>query len=140
MTKLYATLELQGDMFPPSEAERLTGLSMIHKVEPGEIVKRGRYKGQPSPYGAASLAVPEAVAEKEKLEWLLDAALKYVGTFRRIGTDRLYIHASYAFDGQCNLAYSTSELRKLAELDLDFTVSCYLDESQFDAATPAAAG
>ena len=134
------TLELQGDTFSPSEAERLTGLSLVRKVEPGEIGERGRYRGQPTPYGAAALAVPEAVPEEQKLEWLLTVALEHLSTFRRLGADEPEVYATYAYDAQCNLSYSSSELEKLARLSLPFCVSCYRDESQFEQAVPTVAG
>lgn len=130
------TLELQGDTFSPSEAERLTGLSLVRKVEPGELGKCGRHRGQPTPYGAAALAVPEAVPEGQKLEWLLATALEHLSTFQRLGADDPEVYAAYAFDAQCNLSYTPSELDKLARLGLPFSVSCYRDESQFEQAVP----
>ena len=131
MTKLQVTLELQGDAFSPSAAERLTGLALVRKVEPDQIGERGRYRNKPTPYGAAALEAPDALPERDKLNWLLDTAMVAVGALRELGAISIGVSATYAHDGQCNLEYSPAELEKLSALGLPFSVSCYRDESQF---------
>ncbi len=127
----HAYIVLQGDRFSPSEAERVTGLKLSDKREPGQIGQRGRYRGQPLPYGAASLDAPEDVSPPEKLVWVLDAATPHIALLRDLGADRAEVWIVEHFGGQMNMEYEPEELEKLARLGLPLCVACYEVEQQF---------
>ena len=59
ITRESITVKITGDTFSPSEAERVTGLSLSDTIEPGGFASRGRYKDQPSPFGYANLRAPD---------------------------------------------------------------------------------
>ena len=131
MTKACAYILLVGDAFSPEKAERETGLTFQQKNEPGEIGTRGRYKGQPTPFGWAMLKPPEEGDETRQFEWLFNAALPHIETLRRLGATDGKLHITYAYDTQCNLGYEPELMAKLARLGLAFTISCYRDEEAF---------
>lgn len=128
ITKQAISLEMNGETFSPSEARLLTGLSFTRMNDPGGIGTRGRYKGMPVPYGMCALEVPADIPAAKRLTWLLDAALPHMGTLRRLGATEMYVSIGYFWRDQCNLAYSSEELTKLARLGIDLCVSCYEEE------------
>lgn len=120
-----------GEHFSPSAAERATGLVLLDKREPGHIGRWGRYQGKPIPYGIASLDAPKSVPRSEKLLWVLEAAEPHAETLRDLGADRSEVWIVEHFDAQINMAYTPSELKKLARLGLPLCVSGYEVEQEF---------
>ena len=141
ITRESISIKITGDSFSPSEAERATGLSLSHAIEPGEIAPRGRYKGQPSPHGYANLSAPAETPEDGKLAALLDSFLPHVETFRQLGADDIVVYAGYFYEAQCNLTFWPDAMAKLGELGVPFWVSCYGDDAPSTVAVePATAG
>ena len=117
-------LQLQGETFSPAAAEREAGLSFTEKNERGEIGTRGRYAGQPLPFGAATLWAPSEIDPSERLDWILDAVLPHLDTLRSLGGMQGWLHSNVYFDTQCNLEYQPEQLQKLAKLGITYTVCC----------------
>lgn len=130
--RTHAYIDFMGEMFSPAEAERLTGLLLVDKHEPGHIARYGKNRGKPVPYGTAVLSAPEDVSRSEKLDWVLDAALPHAATFRQLGADRSQIWIVEHFDSQINMAYSPAELEKLSRLGLTLCVSGYEVEQKMN--------
>jgi hypothetical protein len=135
ITRELVSLELLGDAFSPAEAQRRTGLPLARSVEPGAIGERGRYKGLPTPHGAAALEPPEGLAPERRLTWVLDAASPHMAALRELGVTEAYVSVGYFWRDQCNLAYSPEELERLSRLGVALWVSCYEEERE-----PAVAG
>jgi len=108
------------------EAERRTGLSLTQKQEPGQIGTRGRYKGEPLPYGAASLEASEAMLWQERWSLLLGQLAEHIETFRACGAEDVHLSHGYFYEGQCNLEFSPEALRQVADLGIPFCISCYM--------------
>ena len=133
----FVYIALQGDRFSPAEAEQATGLKLSDKKEVGQLGDRGRYKGQPVPYGAARLIAPEDVLPYEKLTWVLDAALPHIAALRKLGAERAEVWIVEHFDGQMNMSYEPAELEKLARLGFPLCVSCYEVEQRLGHEMPS---
>lgn len=133
VTKLmFASAVVFGDGFSPAEAEQATGLRFNEVHERGRVYhERGRFKGEPWPFGHAVLEPPPEVEGDEKLSWLLSAVLPHAETLRHLGVTYGKVHVAYAHDGQCNLDYEPSVVAELARLGWNFCVSCYEDEDEF---------
>lgn len=127
----HAYINFLGERFSPEAAERATGLILLDKREPGHIGQRGRYRGKPVPYGVATLDAPRNVHRGDKLSWVLDTALPHIDTFRDLGADRSEVWVVEHFDAQINMAYTPSELGKLARVGLPLCVSGYEVEQSF---------
>lgn len=129
MIRVYASCILSGDTFSPRLAEQITGLRFSAKNEPGEIGTRGRYKGQPRPYGAAVLEAPfDSVTKPESVmpeEWVADALGLHIETFRSCGAMWIELDLNITWQDQCNLAFDAAFLQKLGKLNIDLSISCY---------------
>ena len=130
ITRESISIKITGDTFSPSEAERVTGLSLSRTIEPGEIAPRGRYKGRPSPHGYANLSAPDEPPEDGKLAALLGSFLLHVETLRQLGADDIVVYAGYFYDAQCNLTFWPDAMAKLGELGVPLWVSCYEDSDE----------
>jgi hypothetical protein len=130
--RTHVYISLSGERFSPAEAERVTGLVLLDKREPGHIGRYGRYRGKPVPYGAASLDAPKRIPPSEKLTWVLDLALPHIETLRALGVDQAEVWILEHFGSQINMAYRPEELEKLARLGLPLCVSGYETEQRFD--------
>lgn len=78
-----------GEKFSPNTVEQLTGVSLINKIEIGEISDKGRNKGKPSAYGKAELCPPAECKDKEDygLLWIAEILYKHVDVFRSYGSE-----------------------------------------------------
>jgi len=56
-------IRLEGSKFSPKKLKAITNLPVEILAEKGEIAKKGRYKGKPSPYGIALIPVNESSKE-----------------------------------------------------------------------------
>lgn len=54
-TKTYIDIQFKGNGFSPKKLKKLTALPLEILVESGEIAKKGRHKGEKSPFGIALL-------------------------------------------------------------------------------------
>jgi hypothetical protein len=125
MVELFPYLMLWGECFSPRRAEELTGLTLSKKDEPGEIALRGRYKGQPRPYGAAEIEVPREIASARRLLWLLELSSLHLESLRKSGASTCHVHVDVRYWDQCNLEFEPEEVGRIAALGLAFTISCY---------------
>lgn len=53
----YIDIQFAGENFSPNKLKKLTNLPLEILVETGDIAKKGRYKGKPSPFGLALLKI-----------------------------------------------------------------------------------
>ena len=135
MVKLVeASFSVQGDSLSPAAVEDATGFIFGEKDKrtPGEIGTRGRYKGQPNPYGSVTLFAPGDVPDEDKLLWLVDAVEPHADTLRQLGATDGSLYVTYAYEAQCNLAFDPVLLGRIAGLGFDFWVSCYDDPGAFE--------
>ncbi|GAB5536571.1 MAG: hypothetical protein Rubg2KO_28200 [Rubricoccaceae bacterium] len=130
----HVHLDLMGGDFSPSKAEQATGVTLHKKREVGDIGERGRYRGQPIPYGSATLDAPLSVNRGDKLSWVLGAALQHIETFRQLGADNIKVWIVEYFEpgGQMNMAYRPDELAKLGRLGVPLWVSGYETEQDLE--------
>ena len=140
MVELLPSLDFWGEQFSPKKAEAVTGLALSRKNEPGDIGDTGRYRGQPIPYGAASLETPETIGVSRRLTWLLECVAPHVETLRRLGAELVRLHVEVRYQGQCNLEFSPGEVAGIAALRVAFTISCWdCTEEGGSSAEPGAA-
>jgi len=130
-------LHLQGTAFSPAAAERQTGLSFAEKNELGDLGTRGRYPGQPLPFGSATFSAPPGVVASERLDWILDAVLPHLEMLRGLGAIEGWLHSTVYYDVQCNLAYRPDQLRRLAQLGIPYTLSCVHAPGMFGPRPPS---
>jgi hypothetical protein len=98
-----AAIELHGETFSPKAAEAATGLKLSDKVEPGQLDVRGRYAGQPIPYGKASLSLPAGDAsDLINLDLLLQNTPEesVIQAFKRAGATSIVLHVDADGDGR----------------------------------------
>lgn len=129
MLNIYVDCNLWGERFSPGAVERETGIVFDRKNERGDIGTIGRYRGQPLPYGGATLVLREG---GERGEMVPPKAIRLIARnldiFRQAGATEIQIDVVVAYGGQCNLQMSPGLLRDLAALGIPFTLSCYEDE------------
>lgn len=126
MVQLTYWFHASGDAFSPADAESRCGVRFSRKAERGEIAERGRYRGQPCPYGWGDLCSSESEIDA----FLRDTALLAAASAACGATD-CSIHIDVAFDAQCNLEMSGELVVALGKLALPLTITCYEDPDAF---------
>jgi hypothetical protein len=126
MTKIRSSCLFVGDGFSPSSFSDGRSIDLHDAIEPGAFGLRGRFKGQPTPFGSASIQMPE----NEGNDWdsfyqLVDLLEGYLVDLRKAGAERITLFVSVYYDGQCNLGFSAEELGRIAHLGVDLAISCY---------------
>ena len=118
-----------GDNFSPSAFSKINNrVKLVNVNEPGDIGTRGRYIGEPTPYGSASIEV----SDKPETDWsrfddLLKAVETCIEDLRMVGAEDFWLLVSLFHDGQCNFGFSKEELERIAALKIEMKVSCYSD-------------
>ena len=115
-----------GERYKPSKI----AYAFTRKHDVGDIARAGRFKGQAYPYGSSEIAVADELPWKEKIPALVAAVLPLLALMKDQGADSFEISAGYFHGSQCNLEFSTDELRLLASLECTFCLSCYPAENE----------
>ena len=123
--KITASVVFQGDNFSPAKAAELTGLELSEANEPGDKGTLGRYRGKPTPYGAASFEAPKHIKDHNRILWLANALKEKIDTIRECGANEPYFYIGYFYEQQCNCSLSKEELKAIADLGIEFCFSCY---------------
>lgn len=127
VTRTQISFVAVGQAFRPSTVEA----AFSEREDPGEMGKRGRYRGVPVPVGSATFCVPES--ESEGIRYLHETVVPLLPVLRAAGATEFFIHITYHHDGQCALGFTAEEMRMLADLGCEVSVDCWLE-----AATPPA--
>ncbi|WP_124328991.1 hypothetical protein [Desulfonema ishimotonii] len=128
MIKIRAYCLLQGPNFSPALAESRTCLSFENKNEVGEAGRSGRYKDIPIPYGSAELTA----SDTDRIIRILET---HIGTFRSCHAETIILHLDVSYDAQCNLEFSPELIKKISDLQIPFTISCYADDEEWQDCT-----
>ena len=133
MRRIYPICTISGDSFSPLLLEKYSGLRLSKAHEPGEIGKFGRFKGEECPFGSGFLKPDEELlAENRQLpeRWMIDTLAQQIDTIRECGGDKIVLHFEIQYCKQCNLEFSPNLLRRIADMNIIFTISCYEDCSE----------
>jgi hypothetical protein len=137
--RLWVTLRVHGRAFSPRAAEARSGLNFSVVREPGEIVERGRYAGQPLPYGTADYISQEdeAGCDGRALRFFADAERLWRAA-RECGAEEAVLHLDFQWKDQCNLEFDASFVAAAHRLGLPVTITCWEAEATGkDGPTPA---
>src|SRR5688572_19636042 len=104
ITRTQISFVASGDTFRPSAVDA----PFSDREDPGEIGKRGRYRGVPVPGGSATISVPET--EEEGVRYLHDAVSPLLPVLRAAGATDFFIHITYHHDDQCALGFRPDEM------------------------------
>jgi hypothetical protein len=129
MVKIRASCEVVGDKFSPAEFATLNSVKLSDAGEPGAIGKVGCYRGKTTPYGHATIEVSDK-AEKDwsRFDDLLALIESCIDALRKAGAEDVTLSCSLFHDGQCNFGFSQDQLKRVANLKIDMTISCYSNE------------
>lgn len=119
---------LSGPTFSPRAAQAQTGLRFSRASEPGELSEVDRYQGHTAGSGRAELPIQEyglASDLASKNMAALDALARSIEALRRAGATDLAFRFDVEFAGQCILDFPPELLRKIGDLGLPLTISCY---------------
>lgn len=122
---------INGPEFSPSAAERATQVRFSERTEPGEICSRGRYRGKPAPagWGKHDFSVSQKDADLVPLNSEVLATLeRCVPIYRTVGAQEIILHFNVSYSSQCNLQLTAPLIRKLANLGVDVTLTCFAAE------------
>lgn len=113
---MQTSLTLTGDGFDPNVLKDLYNpmeLTIVHTT--GEIMKNGRYKGKPSPYGMCYFIVPKTISHEYKISLIttLYHRISQLNCDKNLHIDNFEIEL--IFSGvQGNMSLTTEELSDLA--------------------------
>jgi hypothetical protein len=103
--------------------ESQTDLNFENKNEVGEIGKFGKYKGRPVPYGSAEFSTFDA----DKLAIILDENIKKLRLYH---AETIVLHLDVYHDGQCNIELSRDFIKKISDIQIPLTISCYATDEE----------
>jgi hypothetical protein len=130
MTWIEAKCMFYGSAFSPAKVEELTNIVFAEKNELGELGTRGRYIGLSTPYGSSTLYPPLQMTKENAdygIEWLINTIIKERVNFESAGATDVTLSLAVYHDGQCNLEFSASLLKRIAESAVNVILSCYED-------------
>jgi hypothetical protein len=135
MRTIEGYVHFYGELFSPSEAEKISGVTFDEKKERGDIGIRGKYKGVPIPYGSAYINFEHPGGDPDLLPVdmpLLNILERFIPPFRAIGAEDISLWVNVFYTSQCNLELSPELLQKLAGLGIPLCIST-MDEGAEEA-------
>ena len=120
MINSSVTCILIGKHFKPRE---LKGDLLLEDIqERGETGTFGRYKGKPIPYGSAVLRFKDS---NNSLEIALEKLHSNYQRLKDSNVEQMLLTLNVAYKDQCNFDIEKESIKKLAQMDIDFSISCY---------------
>lgn len=113
-------LNLWGESFSPSKLKSISNIALADINEPGEIGKAGRYKGEPRPYGACCIFVPDYI-KRNKIIWLANLIIENKGAFENAGATEIVLHITW-FGMQGSMEFTVEELNRIAAAEVPLTI------------------
>lgn len=127
MIKINATLLICGDNFSPSMMEKNSEIIFSKKNEPCSVGDIGRYKDKPIPYGSAEIISEQIEVEENEISFL-NKVLQCIRYLKSSNVE-IILHYDIAYSNQCNIEFKSEILKKIADFNIPFTITCYEDNS-----------
>ena len=97
MNVSHLFIMLKGDKFYPSKLAPAVPWPLKILAETGQLSPRGRFKGQPSPYGMATIDVPELgkfgfsnkMSLQDIIEAYADALIQHIEALKKYGVEEI---------------------------------------------------
>ena len=119
---------IYGKTFSPKAVEEEISVTFKVKNEPNEIGTVGKYIGNPTPYGSATLqASDETIRSNGALKDFLVLLEEKASIFVKHGATDICLDLVVFHDGQCNIEFSVDEIYRISELKIPVTMSIFND-------------
>ena len=128
----YWALNLSGESFIPSELSKKLEIPFYSFNDVGDIGKRGRFKNLPIPFGHAIIKAPDNLSHNEKTDFLLNILESEHELIKSFGVTEIELDHAYFYESQVNLGYEPKFLRRIGQLNIPFSISCYQIDSMDD--------
>jgi hypothetical protein len=115
------SFEVCDEAFHPSKVP----FQFTEQHDSGVIGTRGRYRGQPVPYGSASFVVPRSVPNDKRIAHIVQTIEPLLDNIRAAGATKWHISIGRFYYAQCNEEYSLEELQLISRLGCGFIYSAY---------------
>jgi len=125
MIKMNPRIEITGKLFYPSKVISEIGINFEKHHDVGIIGEKGRYLGQPIPYGSATISPPKNIEEWAQIMWLLNLLDDKVNVIRKFGGLDISLKVAYYYNGQFNTEMGVEEISSMARLNIPFLFSVY---------------
>ncbi len=119
-------IDLWGESFSPSKLKSIPNIALADSNEPGEIGKSGRYKGEPRPYGACRILVPDYI-ESNQVVWLANLIIKNKVAFKNAGATEIILHIIW-FGKQGSMEFTIEELNRIAAAKVPLSIDYIFEE------------
>lgn len=133
---IISSFHISGERFSPKKAQKKIGLVFNEANEVGSIETLGPNKGKPRMYGSAVLNAPKDLELESNcylgIEWIVDNLEDKINRLINCGADDMYLDIGVFYKNQCNMAFEPELLKKIANLNVAFWISCYEDYESED--------
>lgn len=127
---IEAECYLWGENFSPSSlVGHIKELKFKNSSEPQDIGTSGRYKGNPKPYGACSLLIPENILVENRIIWMADFIINNKNIFLNAGASEIDLHIYY-YGIQGNIEFKIEEIAKIAKASVPLAITYIQQESE----------
>lgn len=115
------SFHIWGEQFMPSSVD----FQFTEFYDAGSIRDRGRYRGLPSPNGAAYIEVPSHIPNLERIKYIVETVLPILPELRRAGATDFKLDIGRFYSTQCNEELSAEQIALIAQLNCPLTYSAY---------------
>jgi len=120
MTHNTVYIRLEGSCFQPAMFIRKTKLPFKILAEPGKVMKIGRFKGKPSPYGLAQLEVASSSVPSNLgglLKSYTNILLHHMGSFQESGVEAIIFDVEVTAGRAFQTTLTTDVFNNLSKLN-----------------------
>jgi hypothetical protein len=116
-----------GENFSPKKLEELTFIVLENRIELGDELTKGRFKGDPSQEGYGVLCPPEEYrnADDFGLLWIAQKITKHLDDLLICGATEIKLIIGVFYEGQCNFVLEPRAIELIGELGIPVEISCY---------------
>jgi hypothetical protein len=125
MIKVHLICQIRGSKFSPTRSQQHIDFKLIKCNEPGDLGQRGRYLNHPIPQGNAIIEFGDGPMKFSEIEKVLNHFPNTIKTLNECGAEKIVLYFNVAYSGQCNLEFSPSFIKIIADLGIPWCVSVY---------------
>ncbi|MBM6617091.1 hypothetical protein [Bacillus suaedaesalsae] len=118
---------LFGENFSPKKLKEFAGIVLENRIEVGDELTKGRFKGKPSPEGYGVLCPPIEYRNSDDfgLHWVAQKISKHQDDLQKCGVVEIKLVIGVFYEGQCNFVLEPKAIGLIGELGIPLEISCY---------------
>ncbi len=117
---------LWGENFSPKLLNHIADIEMKNFNEPGDIGRRGKYKGKKTPYGSCSIITPKMFVN-DRIGWMAKYINNHKEEFKKAGATEIILWIFW-YGVQGNMDFTIEQINEISKAKVPLFIDYIFEE------------